>query len=71
MKSIRMLSVYICISLLIACTNQDVYELIRQNRLQECQKLSPYSAYEECVKQYSETYEVYEEKRDSLEKNNT
>lgn len=71
MKNIKVLSIYICASLLVACTNQSVYEAVRQNRLQECRELASSSAYEECAKQYSETYEEYKRKRNSSEENNT
>jgi len=62
MKNIRILVIYICASLLVACTNQGVYNAVRESRRQECQTL-PLSAYEECVKQYSEPYDEYERKR--------
>ena len=65
MKYIRILSIYIFVSLLIACTNQEVYKAVKENRLQECQKLPP-SAYEECTKQYGQSYEEYETERQEL-----
>ena len=70
MKNIRMSLIYILASLLIACTNQEVYDAVQENRQQECQKLPP-SAYEECAKQHSEPYDEYErERQEVLEKNN-
>lgn len=71
MKNIRMLFICICASLFIACTNQGVYETLRQNQLQECRELASSSAYEKCAKQYSESYEEYDRKRNSQEGNNT
>jgi len=71
MKNIKISSIYICALLLVACTNQNVYELVRQNRLQECEKLPSSAVYDECIKQHKETYDEYERKRNSPEKNNT
>ena len=65
MRYIKILFLITCSSIFIACTNQEVYEAIRQNRLTECEMISPTSAYEECIEQYSESYEEYEEKRKS------
>ena len=70
MKNIRISVIYICASLLIACTNQEIYDAVQENRQQECQKLPP-SAYEECIKQHSEPYDGYERRRqEALKKNN-
>ena len=48
-----------------ACSQQQVYDAIQQNRQLECQKL-PGTQYEECMKQYSEPYEEYERERQEL-----
>ena len=51
--------------LLQACSNQQVYDAIQQNRQLECQKL-PGTQYEDCMKQYSEPYQEYERERQEL-----
>ena len=48
-----------------ACSQQQVYDAIQQNRQLECQKL-PGTQYEECMKQYSEPYKEYERERQEL-----
>jgi hypothetical protein len=48
-----------------ACSHQQVYDAVQQNRQFECQKL-PGSQYEECMEQYSEPYEEYERERQEL-----
>jgi hypothetical protein len=50
---------------LAACSQQQVYDAVQQNRQLECQKL-PDSQYEECMKQYSEPYKEYERERQEL-----
>ncbi len=53
------------LGLLQACSQQQVYDAVQQNRQLECQKL-PDSQYEECMKQYSEPYKEYERERQEL-----
>ncbi len=65
MKNIRILYIFVCASLLIACTNQEVYDAVQENRQQECQNLPP-SAYEDCTEQHSEPYDEYERKRQEV-----
>lgn len=48
-----------------ACSHQQVYDAVQQNRQLECQKL-PGTQYEECMKQFSEPYEEYERERQEL-----
>ncbi len=70
MKNIRISVIYICTSLLMSCTSQDVYNAVQDNMQQECQNL-PSSAYENCVNGHSESYSEYERKRqEELENNN-
>jgi len=53
------------ILLLMACTNQQTYEAVQQNRLQECQKLPPTAA-EKCKEQHSQSYEDYQKNREEV-----
>lgn len=55
----------LALGLVQACSQQQVYDAIQQNRQLECQKL-PGSQYEECMKQYSEPYKEYERERQEL-----
>ena len=53
------------LSVLAACSNQQLYNGIQKNRQLECQKL-PGSQYDECMKEVSEPYEEYEHDRQEL-----
>lgn len=51
------------ISLLtVACTNQQAYQAVQNNRLHECQKMPP-SAAEKCTEQHGQTFEDYQRHR--------
>ncbi len=52
---------------LAACTDRQLYQAIQNNRQLECQKL-PGTQYEECMKQYSQSYESYRRDREALTK---
>lgn len=68
MNKVKIAAKYaICIigTLLVGCTNQEVYEAVQQNRQHECQKL-PEPAAEKCMEQHSESYEDYEREREEL-----
>ncbi len=54
---------------LAACSQQQVYDAVQQNRQFECQKL-PGTQYEECMERYSEPYEEYERERQQLLREN-
>ena len=60
----RILFVYICTLLLMACTNQNVYDGVKGNvRSGECDSLPSPSAYDECMDRRSESYGDYEKSR--------
>lgn len=51
-----------------ACSNQELYETIQQNRQQECLKL-PQSQVQECLREAEESFEDYQRAREEgLEK---
>ncbi|MCB1701777.1 MAG: hypothetical protein H6985_12075 [Pseudomonadales bacterium] len=50
-----------------ACSNEQVYNAIQQNRQLECQKL-PGTQYEECMREFSQPYKDYKRERDELTK---
>ena len=45
-----------------ACTNQEIYEAVRENRLQDCERQPP-SAVEDCKRAFETDYETYEQMR--------
>ena len=47
------------------CGSKQVYESIQQNARYECQKLPP-SAYQECIDQHSESFDLYTQKREEI-----
>ena len=55
--------------LLSACSNQQVYTAIQENRKTECMKLPP-SAYEDCIEGYTKSYAEYEKERAKLVRDN-
>jgi len=57
----------LCVLVLPACSNRQVYDAIQKNRQLECQKL-PGTQYDECMKQVSEPYDDYKRERDELTK---
>jgi len=48
-----------------ACSSQQVYTAIQENRKSECMKLPP-SAYDECIEGYTKSYTEYEKERAKL-----
>lgn len=45
-----------------ACSNQEIYEAVRENRLQDCERQPP-SAIEDCKRAFETDYETYEQMR--------
>ena len=48
--------------LLIGCSDKQIYNSVQENRRMECGKL-PQNQYEECMRDYSTSYEDYERAR--------
>jgi len=48
-----------------ACSNQQVYSAIQENRKQECMKL-PVSEHEACLRDFTHSYDEYEQERKKL-----
>ncbi|MCQ3829098.1 hypothetical protein HXX02_06550 [Microbulbifer elongatus] len=66
MKTVTTLSCLIFSPLLVsACSNQQIYEGIQQNRLQNCEKY-PDAQYAECLARHQKDYEEYERERQAL-----
>ena len=57
----------VCATVVRACSNEQVYNAIQQNRQLECQKL-PGTQYEECMREFSQPYKDYKRERDELTK---
>ena len=51
--------------LLAACTHEQVYNSVQQNQQLECSKL-PQVRYEECMKEFDESYKDYARERQEL-----
>ena len=51
--------------LLVACTHEQVYNSVQQNQQLECSKL-PQVRYEECMKEFDESYKDYARERQEL-----
>lgn len=60
-----LLTLIALISVITGCTNKQVYTAVQQNRQFECQKL-PQSQYEECMKDYDQSYEDYANDREAI-----
>ena len=50
---------------ILACSNQQVYTAIQENRKQECMKLAV-AEYEECMLDFNRSYDEYEQERKKL-----
>jgi hypothetical protein len=50
-----------------ACTTQDLYQAVKENRLHECDKRQG-ARKAECIAQFSLAYEEYAEEREKIEK---
>lgn len=50
---------------LTGCTSKDVYNIIQNNGKRMCEN-GPPGQYDECMAQYSESYESYKKSRDKL-----
>jgi hypothetical protein len=48
--------------LLPACSNKQLYEAVRENRLQDCERQPP-GAVEDCKREFATDYEAYESAR--------
>lgn len=56
-----------CLSLgfLTACTNQQMYEAVQENRIQDCDKYGYEGSREECRELFQTSYEEYRESREA------
>ena len=50
---------------LVACTHEQVYNNVQHNQQLECSKL-PQVRFEECMKNYDQSYEDYERERQAI-----
>lgn len=58
----RVLVLPVIAFLLTACSNQQIYNAVQENRRAECGK-PPQSQYEECLRDYDTSYDEYERER--------
>lgn len=54
--------VFLVLLMLTGCSNRQVYEAIRANRMQQCQALQG-AARERCMKPYDKSYDEYQRER--------
>lgn len=57
----------VCALLVTACTQQQAYQAVQENRLMECQKRVG-DQQEECREGHSMSYEEYQREREALRK---
>ncbi|RTE86731.1 MULTISPECIES: hypothetical protein [Gammaproteobacteria] len=50
--------------LLTGCTTRDMYEAMRENRINECKTIMPGILRDECMEKQSRTYEQYKSDRE-------
>lgn len=67
MFALLRLSVFLVfiVTSLAACTNKEVYESVRSNRLNDCQYLTEPER-ERCMERYDKTYDEYEREREAI-----
>ena len=63
---IRCLAVFLPLLLLQACTEQAMYEAVKNRQKVLCQQ-QPRSEYQECMEQASESYDTYKKNREDAE----
>lgn len=55
----------VTITLILSCSNKEIYEAVQQNRLFECEHL-PLAQYEDCMEGADGSYESYVKDREDL-----
>lgn len=63
MKQLKLVCTFLFALLVLACSNQQTYEAIQDDRLRECQKLPPAAA-DKCMQQHDLPYEDYQRERE-------
>ena len=63
-QTFRYLGICLLVAITSACSKQQWYEAIQENRKQECQKL-PLTRQEQCRESHSLSYEDYVEQREA------
>lgn len=67
-KLYKIFLVFAITSILVGCTNQQIYNSIQQNRKSACPNF-PESAYLACIQRHSTSYEDYKKTLPSEKKN--
>lgn len=46
-----------------ACTKKQIYNAVQENRKQQCYKSPTAHHYDQCIRNHSESYEAYQQRR--------
>lgn len=65
-RFIELSCVLVVHTLLLGCSNREIYDAIQMNQWQECQRLPP-AQYEDCMESLGGSYDSYELERRALE----
>ena len=65
-KRLTVALMIIACNVLTACSNRQVYDAVQNNRRLECDKLPDSAQRDECLQQYSESYDEYQRKREEI-----
>tara|TARA_R110002049_G_scaffold23490_62_gene82891 strand:+ start:2138 stop:2344 length:207 start_codon:yes stop_codon:yes gene_type:complete len=61
----KLTALVVLLAALVACTHEQVYNNVQHNQQLECSKL-PQVRFEECMKNYDQSYEDYERERQAI-----
>ena len=56
----------LCLSIALfmsACTKKQIYNAVQENRKQQCYKSPTAHHYDQCIRNHSESYEAYQQRR--------
>lgn len=63
MKTLKLIAVLIASLQVLGCTNKSMYNAMQENRRQACIKQPTMEQQQACLKEFEESYEEYEKKR--------
>jgi hypothetical protein len=66
MQSLTIIIVFLALSVLCSCSNENIYEGIKQNRKNSCERLEG-AQRDECLEQYNKSYEKYKRERKQVD----
>jgi hypothetical protein len=63
MKSLKLVVITIAALQTIGCTSKNLYQAMQENRRQACLKQPTIELQQACIKEFEDSYEDYEKKR--------